>query len=135
LSQKTPFLPIEYFSKNIVMIKILHNLALFRVKNANKNHNIGPRNVGSPSSQSFIFQRRHGQRGPAAAAVLREDELEEDAVADESARHAVQAAAKVRVKLVQRAVHADRDAATADLGVDCVKPFRPKFANFLKIKT
>jgi hypothetical protein len=43
-----------FFSKTYVMIKILHNLALFWVKNANffaeffgenilKNHNIGPR--------------------------------------------------------------------------------------------
>jgi hypothetical protein len=43
----------RFFSKTNVMIKILHNLALFRVKNANffakffgenilKNHNIGP---------------------------------------------------------------------------------------------
>jgi hypothetical protein len=41
-----------FFSKTNDIIKILHNLALFRVKNANffwrkyfKNHNIGPRSA------------------------------------------------------------------------------------------
>jgi hypothetical protein len=56
-----------FFSKTNVMIKILHNLALFRVKNANffaeffgekkKNHNIGPRLTAIHNLQGKVFDK------------------------------------------------------------------------------
>jgi hypothetical protein len=59
-----------FFSKTNVMIKILHNLALFWVKNANffrwifrrkylKNHNISPWIVFFPGSWILVFCRLH----------------------------------------------------------------------------
>jgi hypothetical protein len=58
---------LAFFSKTNVVIKILHNLALFEVKNANffaeffgekifKNHNIGPFNgrIGGISDSSLF---------------------------------------------------------------------------------
>ena len=66
-------------------------------------------------SELLVVEGRDGERGPSPASVLGEDEVEDDAVADQSASDLSQTAAQVRVKLVKRTVHADRDSAAADL--------------------